>query len=103
NENETYLAFTCNSCPGKLENICYLCYERCHKNHNTNSKNINEKRLEIRKTPCSCAMNDHQVKKQESYLDSIRTDSQDLQCTINEVLHYSDVQYYYMDPSSHMY
>lgn len=103
NERDAYLSYTCNGCPGKPDNICQFCFETCHRNHNISTKNVNERKQYIKKTICSCAINDHIVQISETQIDKIRTDTQDMQCTLNEVLHCSNMNSYYMDPTTHMY
>jgi hypothetical protein len=100
---ESYLSFTCNTCPGKPDNICYLCMEKCHKNHNLNAKSVNEKRVDVLKTPCSCARNYHQVTRQDSNINQVRIENQELQCTLNEIFHVSDMEFYYLDSTWNTY
>ena len=64
NKDESFISYTCTTCPGKPDNICYLCMQSCHKNHITNWKNVKERKLNIKTTKCSCALRDHKLFKQ---------------------------------------
>lgn len=103
NKEESFISYTCTTCPGKPDNICYLCMQNCHKNHVTNWKNVKERKLNIKTTQCSCALRDHKVFKQYTRFDEIRTDNNEMQCTLNEVIYESNVKHFYIDPISHMY
>lgn len=98
-ETQTYEVFTCLSCPGKPENICYICISLCHKNHKTGiSKKVN-----LKEVKCSCSLKDHTVTQLKHNYAQIDDSMKNIECNLNEILHRSNCSSYYLDPQSHVY
>ena len=97
-----YYTSSCFLCPKLGEYICSDCLNTCHKGHQGNLKVLTEKSVFITDVYCSCAENLHKVNR--FYDDNEKNIlGKENQCGINEVLYYSNVDNYLMDPNSHMY
>src|SRR5689334_17470556 len=60
--NIHFSAYTCTTCFGHPKNICSFCFLNCHDHDGDKSiKNIEEEVVFIKTTPCSCAMNNHNI------------------------------------------
>ena len=97
-----YYTSSCFLCPKLGEYICSDCLNTCHKGHQGNLKVLAEKTVFITDVYCSCAENFHKVNR--LYADNEKNIlGKENQCGINEVLYYSNVDNYLMDPNTHMY
>lgn len=102
-EDIKYTSFTCVSC--NLENICDLCYQTCHKSHNSSSKSQGgmskyEKTVSIRDCPCQCAVRDHGAMNPVYYNSTkqhYKSDGFDVPCPINDLVTLLDPKHYYYD------
>ena len=73
--------FSC-SCSGTEVEICEECAKLCHKNHRYKQKPDQSKFL------CGCALVNHEV-------NFFRKSSKNLDCSLNEIFHLTNVKYYY--------
>lgn len=103
-EGFNYRVFQCFSCPGKLENICDYCFHNCHTNHNAHLKGVVQldKEVNISKTPCDCALGNHDFKNFKKDIISRKSseefnDSSIYKCPVNDVIASIDPKYYFFD------
>ena len=95
-----YSVKQCFTCPGKLENICDYCYHHCHQDHNSNIKGVSliDKKVNISKVQCDCALRNHDFKAGiVSARSSENEEAMKNRCPINDILSLIDPKYYLYD------
>ena len=97
--DQTYDAYTCFSCNNKPENICYICISNCHKGH----KYSIPKKVNLKELKCSCSLKDHEVQEIIHNYSKVDESFKHLQCPLNEVLHETNMKYYYEAPTKDIY
>ena len=102
NSQLTYYTCSCFLCPKMGENICSECIMNCHKGHSGDAKVLLEKTSNITEVFCSCAEHSHKTNTIEKE-NKVSSSKNDIQCNVNEILYFSNVDTYYMDPNTHMY
>ena len=102
NPSITYYTCSCFLCPQMGENICNECIINCHKGHSGEAKVLLEKTSNITEVFCSCAELSHKTNNiiQD---EQISTSKNEIQCNVNDILFFSNVDSYFMDPNTHMY
>ena len=97
-EDIKYNCYECTDCG--LDNICYLCYEKCHlRRHKSSEKrSSNSKTTSIKKMKCQCAMHDHKIK--ESGTTGIVNQPANFSCPLNEIFSNTNLRYYYVEKDS---
>ena len=93
-EDITYNSYECADCG--FENICNLCYEKCHlaRHKSTEKRSMNQKTNSIKKSKCECAMHDHKIKEAES---EVVHQPANFSCPLNEIFSQTNLRYYYVE------
>ena len=78
-------SYKCPNCPNNMKLLCLYCLENCHKSHINNlpSDLFKGEQVDFQKTPCECALHNHQTSVQKENL--INENKNKTNCPFNKL------------------